>query len=91
MSDDPAEEMDLYALHMFTLDTQGAGLTQLSPRDLHGHLDLTADGKVVAWAGREGLWLANSDGSGKRKLPGGFAEGDSGVIGLRLTARGDRR
>ena len=23
MSDDPAEEMDLYALHMFTLDTQG--------------------------------------------------------------------
>jgi hypothetical protein len=74
----------------FTLDAQGGGLVQLSTRDTHGHLDFSADGKVVAWAGREGLWLANSDGSGKRKLPGGFAEGESAVIGLRLTARGDR-
>lgn len=74
----------------FTLDAQGGGLTQLSVRDTHGYLDFSADGKVVAWAGREGLWVANSDGSGKRKLPGGFAEGETGVIGLRLTARGDR-
>ena len=74
----------------FTLDAQGGGLVQLSTRDTHGHLDFSADGKAVAWAGREGLWLANSDGSGKRKLPGGFAEGETGVIGLRLTARGDR-
>ncbi|MFA6542978.1 MAG: hypothetical protein WCS99_01035 [Limisphaerales bacterium] len=74
----------------FTLDAQGGSLTQLNTRDTHGHLDFSADGKVVAWAGREGLWLANSDGSGKRKLPGGFAEGELGVIGLRLTARGDR-
>lgn len=74
----------------FVLDAQGGNLVQLSARDTHGHLDFSADGKVVAWAGREGLWVANSDGSGKRKLPGGFAEGETGVIGLRLTARGDR-
>ncbi|KAF0180379.1 MAG: hypothetical protein FD161_809 [Limisphaerales bacterium] len=74
----------------FALDAQGGSLVQLSTRDTHGHLDFSADGKVVAWAGREGLWLANSDGSGKRKLPGGFAEGEQGVTGLRLTARGDR-
>ena len=74
----------------FTLDAQGGSLVQLSTRDTHGHLDFSADGKVVAWAGREGLWLANSDGSGKRKLPGGFAEGEMGVMGLRITARGDR-
>lgn len=74
----------------FALDARGGSLVQLSPRDTHGHLDFSADGKVVAWAGREGLWLANSDGSGKRKLPGGFAEGEQAVSGLRLTARGDR-
>ncbi len=74
----------------FTLDAQGGSLAQLSARDTHGHLDFSADGKVVAWAGREGLWVANSDGSGKRKLPGGFAEGEQAVSGLRLTARGDR-
>lgn len=74
----------------FTLDAQGGSLVQLSTRDTHGHLDFSADGKVVAWAGREGLWLANSDGSGKRKLPGGFGEGEQAVSGLRLTARGDR-
>lgn len=74
----------------FTLDAQGGSVVKLSTRDTHGHLDFSADGKVVAWAGREGLWVANTDGSGKRKLPGGFAESEAGVIGLRLTARGDR-
>ena len=32
----------------FTLDAQGGNLTQLSARDTHGHLDFSADGKVVA-------------------------------------------
>jgi hypothetical protein len=71
----------------FVLDPDGTNLVQLSDKTNAGLIDISADGKKVAWyeGGTDGLCTANADGTGKIRLP------VRGVVGgLRLTAKGDK-
>ena len=74
----------VYEAGLFTISPDGTGLTRVYEKRIHG-LDLSADGGKVAWYGDEGLFVANADGSGRVKLPGGFP-----VIAMRLSADGSR-
>lgn len=70
----------------FVVNADGSGLTKLSDKRNEGLIDISADAKKVVWY--DGTWegfVANSDGSGRVKLPGGFQ-----IQSLRMTARGDR-
>jgi hypothetical protein len=70
----------------FTIASDGSNMVQLSDKKNNGHLDISADGKKVAWYDDsvEG-WAAGSDGTGKIKLAGTHS-----LRGMRMTAAGDQ-
>lgn len=68
-----------------SLNADGSGLVRLSEARSYGLIDISADGRTVAWADANGIYAARSDGTDRRTLPGGFSP-----IALRLTANGER-
>ncbi len=73
----------------FVINSDGTNLVRLSDKynANPGLIDISADGRQVVWydVNERGLYVGNSDGSDKAKMPvSGF------VSSLRLTAKGDR-
>lgn len=69
----------------YVINADGSSLVRLSDKRNNGFIDISADAKNVTWYNaEEGLMVANSDGAGRLKMPGGLQ-----VDSLRMTARGD--
>ena len=71
---------------LFTIRPDGTGLVRVSDKPC-AMMDISANGNKVAWfeGGPDGLFVANADGSGREKMPGGL-----NVVSLRMTADGSR-
>ena len=70
----------------YVIKSDGTSLVKLSEKRNDALIDISADGKKVAWyEGPNEGYVANSDGTGRVKMPGGF-----NVTAIRLAARGEQ-
>jgi hypothetical protein len=71
---------------VFTMNPDGSGIQQISDKPSQ-HLDISGNGRRIAWCDvsqAPQIFVANSDGSGKTPMPGGFS-----IVTLRLSADGN--
>lgn len=70
----------------YTLDADGGNLVRLDERRNDGMVDISADGRKIAWCNDQGaIYVASRDGSSRVQMPGGFQ-----INSLRMTADGNQ-